>query len=279
MRRSGMALFARKRRSRCGGAKLARNADCGQDGPQRARCFAAKSRTGYAQGTPNGIRMDPASGLIWSPAHFTWMDTNYPTGTPRQGYPVEIQVLWIRLLRQVHRLGLKPAVETWDALANRAEESLRKFFWLEDKGYIADLLIAGPGQAAASAVVDQSLRSNYRLLLGDCLWDYSPGHSAQRALDAALRYLLVPGAMRTLAPLPVSPPLALYSGDGRLLNNPREPYWGSYQGDEDTRRKPAYHNGTAWTWILPMACEALARAWDRSPGAGGGGQGLPWEHG
>ena len=54
----------------------------------------------YARGTPNGIRMDPDSALIWSPSHFTWMDTNYPAGTPREGYPVEIQVLWIRLLRQ-----------------------------------------------------------------------------------------------------------------------------------------------------------------------------------
>ena len=45
--------------------------------------------------------MDADSALIWSPAHFTWMDTNYPAGTPREGYPVEIQVLWIRLLRQL----------------------------------------------------------------------------------------------------------------------------------------------------------------------------------
>jgi glycogen debranching enzyme len=31
-----------------------------------------------------------------------------------------------------------------------------------------------------------------------------------------------------------------------------------YAGDEDTRRKPAYHNGTAWTWIFPSFCEAWA---------------------
>ena len=28
-------------------------------------------------------------------------------------------------------------------------------------------------------------------------------------------------------------------------------------GDEDTRRKPAYHNGTAWIWTFPSFCEAL----------------------
>jgi len=192
------------------------------------------------------------------------MDTNYPTGTPREGYPVEIQVLWIRLLRQLQRLGLKTEGEPWDALANRAEQSLRAFFWLEDKGYIADLLIANPGQPAAEAVVDHALRSNYLLAIA---FEIFTGKQAQRAMDAALRYLLVPGAMRTLAPLPTWPPLPVYSGDGRLLNNPVEPYWGAYRGDEDTQRKPAYHNGTAWTWVLPMACEALVKAWDKSPGA------------
>jgi glycogen debranching enzyme len=52
-----------------------------------------------------------------------------------------------------------------------------------------------------------------------------------------------------------------------LLNDPVHPYWGRYEGDEDTRRKPAYHNGTAWTWTFPVFCEALARAWDFDEGA------------
>jgi predicted glycogen debranching enzyme len=217
---------------------------------------------GYARGTPNGIRMDPASGLIWSPPHFTWMDTNFPACTPRQGYPVEIQVLWIRLLRQLQRLGVQPAADSWDALANRAEESLRKLFWLEKEGYVADLLIAQPGQPAAAAIRDNALRCNY---LFGISFGFFEGAQARRAVDAAWKYLLVPGALRSLAPLPVSPPLPLYGPDGRPLNNPLEPYFGRYQGDEDSQRKPAYHNGTAWTWMLPTACEALARAWDMAP--------------
>src|SRR5207245_6894759 len=28
--------------------------------------------SGYVSGTANGIRVDAASGLVWSPAHFTW---------------------------------------------------------------------------------------------------------------------------------------------------------------------------------------------------------------
>ena len=62
-------------------------------------------------------------------------------------------------------------------------------------------------------------------------------------------------------------PLVLRSADGRPLNDPYRPYWGHYLGDEDTRRKPAYHNGTVWTWPFPSLCEAVAMAWDRSPTA------------
>jgi starch synthase (maltosyl-transferring) len=67
--------------------------------------LARASRKIIPQGTPNGIRMDADSALIWSPGHFTWMDTNFPAGTPREGYPVEIQVLWIRLLRLLEKIS------------------------------------------------------------------------------------------------------------------------------------------------------------------------------
>ncbi|MDB6110575.1 MAG: glgE2 [Pedosphaera sp.] len=218
----------------------------------------------YISGTPNGIRMDAYSGLIWSPSHFTWMDTNYPAGTPREGYPVEIQVLWIRLLQQLRRISAQPERRRWRELAEQAQASLQECFWLEERGYFADLLIAKAGQRAAEAVRDNALRSNYLLAVSLGLVS---GAAARRCVMAALRYLIVPGALRTLAPLPVSPPLPIYSAQGQLLNNPPEPYWGHYEGDEDTRRKPAYHNGTAWTWTFPVFCEALARAWDSTPEA------------
>jgi predicted glycogen debranching enzyme len=215
----------------------------------------------YLRGTPNGIRMDPASGLIWSPSHFTWMDTNLPACTPREGYPVEIQALWIRLLRQLDQLGVAPKGESWHDLAKRAERSLNNLFWLDDEGYFADVLLAKPGQPAASAQPDHALRSNYLFLVSLALVG---GERAQRCVAAALRWLVVPGALRSLAPRPVDPPLPIQAPDGRLLNDPVAPYFGRYEGDEDTRRKPAYHNGTAWVWTFPTFCEALARAWDFS---------------
>jgi len=218
----------------------------------------------YRDGTPNGIRMDEESALIWSPSHFTWMDTNFPAGTPREGYPIEIQVLWVRLLRQLERIGSAADRQAWSALADRAEASIKRYYWVEARGYFADLLIAGRGKPASAAIVDSSLRSNCLLAVSLGLVN---GVRAQRCVDAALCYLVVPGALRSLAPMPVSAPLPIYGGDGQLLNNPTEPYQGRYEGDEDTRRKAAYHNGTAWTWTFPVFCEALARAWDFSPHA------------
>jgi predicted glycogen debranching enzyme len=220
--------------------------------------------TYYIKGTPNGIRMDPDSALIWSPSHFTWMDTNYPAATPREGYPVEIQALWIRLLRQLATLDGTEKGNYWRELAERALASLNALFWREEKGYYADVLSGGRGQPAARAIVDDALRSN-------CLFVISLGLArppqAKRCVEAAARFLVVPGALRSLAPLRVSVPLPVYGAQGRPLNNPAEPYWGRYEGDEDTRRKPAYHNGTAWTWTFPTFCESLASAWDFAPEA------------
>ena len=123
------------------------------------------------------------------------------------------------------------------------------------------MLLAGPRVIARDAMRSDALRSN-------CLFAVSlglvTGARAKRCVEAAQKYLVVPGALRTLAPLPVTLPLPIYH-HSQLLNHPVEPYWPHYEGDEDTRRKPAYHNGTAWTWTFPTFCEALVRAWEFSP--------------
>jgi predicted glycogen debranching enzyme len=217
----------------------------------------------YARGTPNGIRIDADSALIWSPGHFTWMDTNFPAGTPREGYPVEIQVLWICLLRQLEKISADAGQQKWRELADHATASFEKLFWLEEKGWFADVLLGGSRVIARDAIASDALRSNSLFAVS---FGLVTGERAKRCVAAAQKFLVVPGALRSLAPLPVSTPLPIYR-DWNLLNNPVEPYWPRYKGDEDTRRKPAYHNGTAWTWTFPTFCEALARAWDFSPEA------------
>ncbi len=214
-------------------------------------------------GARNGVRMDPASRLMWSPAHFTWMDTRYPMGSPREGYPVEIQALWIRLLRLLAWLGAPSDREPWAETAARAEASLEAF-WLEDRGWFADVLLAGDGVPAAKALPADHLRPNQLLLVSLGL---VTGDRARLAVAACARHLLVPGGLRSLAPLPVTVPLPIPAPWGGTLNDPVQPYQGRYDGDEDTRRKPAYHNGTAWVWQLPLLCEALDLAWEGDPAA------------
>ncbi len=216
---------------------------------------------GYRAGPPNGLRVDPESALVWSPSHFTWMDTNHPAGTPREGYPVEIQALWLRALRFLARhdpTGSPRAA----SLFQTARHAFARLFWLPQQEWYSDVLLGPSGTPASQAEADTALRCN--ALIPVALGIAEP-HQARAQVAASLQHLLVPGAVRSLAPLPVSPPLPIHGPDGRLLNDPHHPYWGRYEGNEDTHRKPAYHNGTAWTWFLPILAEALAVAWAFEP--------------
>ncbi len=203
----------------------------------------------YISGTPNGIEMDSSSGLVFSPSHFTWMDTNYPAGTPREGYPVEIQALWFAALQL---LADSTGDKKWAHMAEKARNSALKLF-VNEEGWLSDCLHAHKGTPAEKAAKDDALRPNQLLaitlgLVKDC-------ETRRKILDATSS-LLVPGAIRSLANRPVKTPIEIKDRSGKLLNDPHNPYWSRYEGDEDTRRKPAYHNGTAWTWLFPSWPEA-----------------------
>jgi glycogen debranching enzyme len=203
----------------------------------------------YHKGTANGIACDSESGLIFSPSHFTWMDTNHPAGTPREGYPIEIQALWFAALKFLAEISNE---KQWDELAELVRDSIIKFYWNDKLKFFSDCLHAPKGTPAAKARADDALRPNQLLAL-------TLGAVGNEKIFAdtlsACAELLVPGAIRTLANQPVEYPLPV-ERNGRLINDPKNPYWGRYEGDEDSRRKPAYHNGTAWTWIFPSFCEA-----------------------
>lgn len=209
-----------------------------------------KVAEGYISGTPNGIKMDADSGLIYSPSHFTWMDTNYPAGTPRQGYPIEIQALWFGAVEFLHRAT---GHKRWKDLADKVRKSVQKYYVNVD-GWLCDCLHAEQGQSAAVAIPDDALRPNQLLALTLGLVD---DKALSIGVLKAVSELLVPGGIRSLADRPVHHPLPIYGRNGELLNDPLNPYWGYYGGDEDTRRKPAYHNGTAWTWLFPSFPEAF----------------------
>ncbi|MFO7709759.1 MAG: amylo-alpha-1,6-glucosidase [Desulfobacterales bacterium] len=239
-----------------GGGEGFLKADCGGRTVKKVLGSIVRS---YAAGTPNGVAMDPDSGLIYSPSHFTWMDTNFPAATPRQGYPIEIQALWHAALRFMSRIDRREG-RRWAALADRVRESVVQLFWRADPGCLSDCLHAEPGQPARSATADDHLRPNqlFAITLGAV---DSPGHV--RKILAACEELLIPGAIRSLADRPVTHPLPVRFKEAQL-NDPHRPYQGQYCGDEDTRRKPAYHNGTAWTWPFPSYCEAWSMAYGES---------------
>ena len=91
--------------------------------------------------------------------------------------------------------------------------------------------------AAARARRDDAIRPNQLFALS--LGVVSDQALARQMLEATSR-LIVPGGIRSLD---AAHPL----------------YRGVYAGDEDTSRKPAYHNGTVWAWPFPMYAEAAVR--------------------
>ncbi len=204
----------------------------------------------YIHGTPNGIKMDGESGLIFSPSHYTWMDTNHPAGSPREGYPIEIQALWFASLEFLASQDKDPH---WHRLAVKVQKSISRLYNQYDTGFLSDCLHCASGTAAAKASADDALRPNQLLAITLGAID---DPALRRSIIKSCEELLIPGAIRSLADRPVRFALPVYR-DGRLLNDPYNPYYGEYTGDEDTRRKPAYHNGTGWTWLFPSYAEAL----------------------
>ncbi len=209
----------------------------------------------YIAGTESGVKMDQSSALIFSPAHFTWMDTDNPCGTAREGYPIEIQALWIAALRVAQRLAPDA---TWQDLIDRASISLDQLYWRAADGWFSDCLHGKAGTPAHEAVADDHLRPNQWLAITlGALTDRAKMRSALLASQC----LLVPGAARSLAPREVKHLLPVVRADGLALNDPAFPYWPRYNGPEDVTRKPAYHNGTAWCWQFPLYAEAMLIAW------------------
>ncbi len=216
----------------------------------------------YINQTPNGIKMDPESALIYSPTHFTWMDTNHPAGTPREGYPIEIQALWFHTLKML--ASIFPEEKQWSDLYQKVQRSISTYFPVNKKTnsqrstkhiFLSDCLHTQGYQPAKEATPDDHLRPNQ--LFAVTFGAIEDIDVCQEILSAC-QELIIPGAIRTLADRQTGYELPVYY-QGELINNPAHPYMGKYSGEEDTSRKPAYHNGTAWTWPFPSYCEALVK--------------------
>jgi predicted glycogen debranching enzyme len=203
----------------------------------------------YIKGTPNNIKCDPATYLVASPAHYTWMDTAHPAATPRHGYAIEIQALWYKALMFLGKYDKK-----YDGIAQIVKKSFEKYFFNKKANCFSDCLHTDKiDTPAAEAVADDHIRPNQLLAL-------TLGLVTDREMAINILHnseqLLVSGGIRSLADKNVEYKLPVH-WHGRLLNNPDNPYYGRYNGPEDTDRKVSYHNGTAWGWMYPSYMEGL----------------------
>jgi predicted glycogen debranching enzyme len=194
----------------------------------------------HIAGTRHGIGVDQADGLLRageSGVALTWMDARLDDWvvTARMGKPVEINALWYNALVTVGSWLLGAADhatgQTYMTLAEQVARSFRRRFWHPELGYLADVVDGPAGD-------DLALRPNqvFALSLHFALLE---GDQARSALAAVGQALHTSYGLRTLAPADPA-------------------YLGTYAGDRRVR-DGAYHQGTAWAWLMGAYAEAIER--------------------
>jgi predicted glycogen debranching enzyme len=196
---------------------------------------------GLEAGTRHGIRAD-RDGLLACGVpgrQLTWMDAKVGDWvvTPRIGKPVEIQALWLNALR----IGGSRA-RHFHELYERALGSFRSRF-VADNGALHDVVDAdhSPGK------VDGSFRPNQILALGGLPFPLVDGKVARQVVDRVESELVTPLGLRTLACW--------------------EPGYVGHYGGGPVERDGAYHQGTAWPWLLGPFVEAWLRVRGDTPSA------------
>ena len=192
---------------------------------------------GYTGGARYNIHVDPTDGLLYAGepgVQLTWMDAKVGDRvvTPRIGKPVEVNALWINALaaqaKFAEALGM-PATPHAEAAAKAREGFSR--FWNPAVNCCFDVIDGPDGD-------DPSLRPNQ--ILAVALEESALSPAQQRAVvDICARELLTSFGLRSLSP--------------------RDPaYRGQYGGDPQ-RRDAAYHQGTAWGWLMGPFLQAFLR--------------------
>ena len=205
---------------------------------------------GYAaDDTPFAARLDPTDGLLSlrpSDAAATWMNvrTHGHAVTPRDGKPVEVNALWVNALAALAKLTERAGQDARALWAGHdaAQRSFSKRY-LAPAGWLYDVVDAQPAAyplGGGTHLDDPVLRPNQ--LFAYAL-PYAPLDGADpAAVRAVSRSLLTPLGLRTLAPTEYG-------------------YQGRHAGPEPVRAE-AYHQGTAWPWLIGVyvdACRAVGQ--------------------
>ena len=171
----------------------------------------------------------------------TWMNAtvNGHPVTPRSGYIVEFNALWYNALKFVANIYREQESETGyadtlDELAVKTASSFKDTF-LNEYGYLLDYV---DGQ-----LMDWSVRPN---MIFTVAFDYSPLNIKEKkiVLDTVTKELLTSKGLRSLSP----------KSSG---------YNPMYFGAEEQRDK-AYHQGTAWPWLMGFYLEAYLKIYKMS---------------
>lgn len=170
----------------------------------------------------------------------TWMNStaNGRPVIPRTGYVVEVNALWYNALRFVADVEREAGNETYaEGLESLAEKTAASFVstFRNEHGYLFDYV--------DGYMMDWSVRPN---MIFTAAFDYSPLDKAQKKqiIDIVTKELLTPKGLRTLSPK---------SGG----------YNPNYVGPQ-VQRDYAYHQGTAWPWLMGFYMEAYLRIYNRS---------------
>jgi predicted glycogen debranching enzyme len=205
---------------------------------------------GYRSGEADNIRM-LGNGLIYAGKPgiaLTWMDAivkGKPV-TPRSGLPVEINALWYNAMRFAIELaelgGDKKFAKEWKKIADQIPEAFLQTFWYDQKEYLSDYvdgdfrdISVRPNQVFATSLPYSPLDEEHRM----------------KVIDVLKRELLTPRGLRSLSP-----------------KNPL--YKPVCHGDQKTRDE-AYHQGTAWPWLLGHFVEGYLKIYGK--------QGVPFVKG
>jgi len=181
----------------------------------------------YRRGTHHAIRMDD-DGLISAGEgmdQVTWMDVcvDGVLPTPRHGKPVEINAYWYNALCVLRELAPLVGADSsgYAALAEQVKESFVRKFWMEDRGYLRDVL---SGTAA-----DEQLRCNQIWAVSMPFTVLDPAQE-RRVVDTVYRCLYTPCGLRTLSP--------------------EDPEFHPVYAGTQRERDMAYHQGTVWPFPL-----------------------------
>ncbi|NPT37033.1 amylo-alpha-1,6-glucosidase [Paraburkholderia xenovorans] len=202
---------------------------------QRLQQASEAILTGYTKGTRFNIQASADDGLLSAGTpgvQLTWMDAKVGDWvvTPRIGKPVEVQALWINALRIA--AGWNPH---WQPAADRALQAFHERFIDPSTQALFDNVDVDHVKGA----IDRSIRPNQIFAIGGLPFPLLDGAAARAVLDQVEAQLLTPLGLRTLAP--------------------SDPAYRGHYGGPPLERDGAYHQGTAWPWLLGPFVDAWLR--------------------